>query len=411
MSDLDLSSLENSIANLSLDPNTSEMAKFDLKILDIVPKFEGESNELSAFLEICQTLIKTYWETTTPNSTQNILLINGIYSKLIGRARSIYCNCISKDWENVKKTLIAHFGDQRNESGLLMDLGNLRQTPNEPSLQFLTRVMNLLNALHNYIDLHETIPEVRHLKKSFYQEHALNILLAGLRDPQGPMIRSMKPKSLAEAQQCIITDNNIRYQQRHTRPDNFQPNPIRKTFKPHNTHNIQQPNSNHNNNTQNFRPFIPQATRQFPNAPINVQPIRQNNPPKYFTNNQVFGPKPNVFKPKNNSHLLPKPTPMSGISTATSNNNRFQYRPQQNFQRPQPMIEELFNLENDEQPSCYYEDPMPSTSQYYPEDHEAYSNYENENYNTTSDPQQEDVNPNETFDLNFHEITPPNETT
>lgn len=220
MSDLDLSSLENSIANLSLDPNTSEMAKFDLKILDIVLKFEGESNELSAFLEICQTLIKTYWETTTPNSTQNILLINGIYSKLIGRARSIYCNCISKDWENVKKTLIAHFGDKRNESGLLMDLGNLRQTPNEPSLQFLTRVMNLLNSLHNYIDLHEAIAEVRHLKKSFYQEHALNILLAGLRDPQGPMIRSMKPKSLAEAQQCIITDNNIRYQQRNTRPDN-----------------------------------------------------------------------------------------------------------------------------------------------------------------------------------------------
>lgn len=50
----------------------------------------------------------------------------------------------------------------------------------------------------------------------------LNILLADLKDPQGSMIRSMKPKTLAEAQQFIITDNNIRYQQRHNKPNNFQ---------------------------------------------------------------------------------------------------------------------------------------------------------------------------------------------
>lgn len=37
-------------------------------------------------------------------------MVINIYAKLVGSARSVYCNnCISKDWDNVKKTVIAHF--------------------------------------------------------------------------------------------------------------------------------------------------------------------------------------------------------------------------------------------------------------------------------------------------------------
>lgn len=325
---------------------------FDLKILDIVPKFEGDTNELAAFLEISQTLIITYWDATNVASVQNILLINGIYAKLIGRARSVYCNCISKDWDNVKKTLIAHFGDQRNESGLLMDLGNLKQSPNEPSLQFLNRVMNILNALHNYIDIHEGNAELKILKKQFYQEHGLNVLLSGLRDPQGPIIRSMKPNNLAEAQQFIITDNNIRYQQRGF----SNPNQGNKFNHTHNNH------SKTNPNTQKFTPYIPQASfspnirpnmPHFPTGPINTQP-RPTFPQRPFVNRQIPGTSSsNVFRPRNDQNF-PRPTPMSGISTSVSRPNNTNLQPNRNFpqfnqqRQPRYTFEELHNIEGQE---------------------------------------------------------------
>lgn len=74
---------------------------------------------------------------------------------------------------NRKYSLIAHFGDQRDENGLLFDLDQLRQQNFETPLQFHVKVMSNLSALHNYIDIHENITETRTLKKEFI--YSLNI--------------------------------------------------------------------------------------------------------------------------------------------------------------------------------------------------------------------------------------------
>lgn len=380
------------LSNLSLEASEREnMAlqappDFDAKLLNIVPQFDGNPLELSSYLDTVNTLISNYWDARPDRKdcVQNITIIYGVYAKLVGKAREVYSICTSKDWQSVKTALISHFGDQRDENGLLFDLDQLRQSSNESSLQFYTRVMSNLSALHNFIDIHEQQDIIKQMKKEFYNKHSLKIFLAGLKEPLGSAIRAMRPDDLATARQYIITENNIRYLQR----------PHIENKKPHN--NNQNFNFPKNQNNQNFNfpnnyNFIPQnnftpiqfpqqnQNLQFPRGPINVQP-RQLPPQRFFTNKQVFGQpnknNTNVFKPRNiNPNNFPKPTPMSGISHGTSQ----QYRPQQ---QQKFRVQELFNIDetNDVNPYLNY-----SNNSYSDFAYPNYYNKDDETYNHFSD--------------------------
>ena len=355
-----ISNPENNLNKISImtPPN------FDTKLFNIVPQFDGNPLELSAFLETANMLVNTYWDVTPANiaCTQNVLLIYGIYAKLLGPAKEVYSTCISKDWANVKGALIAHFGDHRNESGLLTDLGLLRQGLNEPALQFLQKIMSNLNGLHNHIDTHTGDETSKIARKIFYNSHALNVFLSGLKEPLGSTIRAMRPTDLATARQFIISENNIRHLQ-----------------KPHiqlPTKQRENPRFTHHNHSQNrhITPFYAnQSTNQFPSQPININP-RPVQPQRYFTNKQVFGNPPNVFKPKHSpQNNYPKPTPMSGISHGTRLSNKYpQYNRQStnhfrnHGQNPNIHVEELFNVEPVSDESQIYE------NNYYDHDQEYY---------------------------------------
>lgn len=355
--------------------NLNKMAPptFDTKLFNIVPQFDGNPLELSAFLDTANMLINTYWDVTPTNinCSQNVLLIYGIYAKLSGFAKEVYSTCISKDWASVKSALIAHFGDHRDESGLLSDLCSLKQNNNELPLLFLQRVMSNLNALYNYIDTHELDETNKLARKTFYQKHCLNVFLSGLKEPLGSTIRAMRPPDLATARQFIVTENNIKYIHRNS---NFnQQNTAKPDF------NSYRPQIQNNPQHNNFR-----MQSQFPSQPINVnpRPVQQ----KFFTNKQVFGKPPNVWKPKNQNNF-PRPTPMSGVSHGTSFAR--QNKPPTNIfknHRPNPNIitEELFNIEpvdNEEQHENYYSEDTP---EYYLEnEYPDYANYCSEGNDVT----------------------------
>lgn len=336
--------------------NMSAPPHFDAKILEIVPKFDGNPLELSSYLETANTLISNFWDTRPDhaNCVQNVTIIYGIYSKLIGKAREVYSISINKDWQSIKTSLIAHFGDQRDENGLLFDLDQLRQTNHETPLQFHTRVMSNLSALHNYIDTHETIEATKQLKKQFYNTHALKIFLAGLKEPLGSSIRAMRPECLASARQFIISENNIRHLQKPHIPQ-VTPKfnvPTFTQYFPNQPFQNQQFNQFNQPFRQNFPSNFSRQTKPvFPSQPIDIRP-RQLPPPKFFTNKQVFGTNKNtnVFKPRNiPQNQFPKPTPMSGISHGT-----FPKPPvnqQRYFNPPHFVFEELHNVEqNDNEP-------------------------------------------------------------
>ncbi|CAG9771277.1 unnamed protein product [Ceutorhynchus assimilis] len=208
--------------------------------------------------------------------------------------------CVSKDWKTVKDALIAHFGDQRNENGLLFDLDQLRQYANEPPLQFHTRGMSNLSASHNYIDTHNFNDPT------------------SLKEPLGSTIRSMKPKDLAEARKVESNISNIRHLQK----------PQNDNFANKNKHQNQQKQNFHQNNFPRFHNFqqnyTPTQTFQppgntFPHAPINVNP-RQMPTQKFFTNQQVFGSPKNVWKPNaQEAQNLPKLFPGLRRKSASEN--------------------------------------------------------------------------------------------
>lgn len=363
--------------NLVLKNNScKEMAPpaFDTKLFNIVPQFDGNPLELAAYLDTASMLINTYWDVNPVNlnCTQNILLIYGIYAKLSGFAKEVYSTTISKDWASVKNALIAHFGDHRDESGLLSDLCSLKQNHNEPPLHFLQRIMSNLNALHNYIDTHEQVEANKIVRKTFYNNHCLNVFLSGLKEPLGSIIRAMKPNDLATARQYIVTENNIRHIQKT--PNHFQNNT--------NFQNNVKQNPNYIHKPQNSQHF--NTRPQFPSQPIHINP-RPVAPQRFFTNKQVFGKPQNAWKPQGSHNNYPKPVPMSGVSHGTSF-ARQNKAPTNIFknQRPNPniIVEELYNLEP-------VDDSQQYENYYYPEqDSEYFTENEsltNENYCTQDD--------------------------
>lgn len=349
--------------------STPPIPHFDVKNLNIVPTFDGTPSELSQFLTVSAVLLNHYYNQQDAGCIQNKLLLHGLLGKLIGRAKEVVSVHGYDTWEDVKNTLIQHFGDQRNENSLTRDLVNLRQHPNEAPLHFYEKCMNILSTITNYIDLHTPDEPIRRSKKEFFQQQTLTTFLAGLREPLGSTIRAMRPQTLAKAMQYIQEENNIRYLQgnSHNLPTTS------KKQNPSHAHAFQQrppQQSHHQQSWNSMRPTTGPYPNQFPQGPVQVTP-RQNQPQqRFFSNKQVFGAQQNVWKPKTNGpgpSQQPKTMPMS---TSTRNSgpptqmrktttNFFKQNPQQ---RPTFVSEELFNIEQDNTPyenqpyNNYYEE-------------------------------------------------------
>ncbi|XP_044744110.1 uncharacterized protein LOC123306270 [Coccinella septempunctata] len=219
-SDLEQDSL-NSFKNLSIKPisinlNTNKMAtvpNFDSKDLSIIPDFDGNPNKLHRFIAASEALLGHYFDVNNTNNFQNLLLLNGILNKLHGRAEEIVVIYgATNNWIEIKNALIQNFSDQRDENSLNQGLVNSRQNFNESPQEFYERILHLLNTICNYIDLRCRAGD-QESKRVFFKNQALKTFLAGLRDPLGPIIRAMRPDSLAQALQFILEEDNIKHLQ------------------------------------------------------------------------------------------------------------------------------------------------------------------------------------------------------
>lgn len=331
-----------------------KMAQFKVEYLNCIPTFDGNPNDLNRYLSICDSIINQFYDATNPESFQNKFLINSLVGKLSGNAKLVANIQNINTWQELKDALHRNFADQRDESCLTRDLVLMKQNPNEKPSQFFDRCLQLLNLLCSYIDSHETTAEAKMLKRSLYNNLTLKTFLAGLKEPLGTTIRSMRPSDMNQALQFIIQEENINYFQNSTRapskPNNVFTNPIKSNFQApaHVNHSFQMQQQNQ------YRP-----PNQFPSQPIPVRPRTDLPPPRFPRASQVFpqqkpNPMRNVFKPNPvQRRLLPNPTPMS---VCTSQNSNRPYPQQQNFTHsyfrptgpPNFTFEELYNTESDE---------------------------------------------------------------
>ena len=392
--------LQNRINN----PNVAKMPEvFKAEYLNCVPTFDGNPTELPNFLSICDTLIQNFYDAST-NCFQNTYLLSSLLSKLSGSAKSVVNTQSVSTWDDVKEVLRRSFADQRDEVSLNRDLVMMRQNYSENPQQFFDRVMHVLTLLCSYVDAHEVNDASKKLKREFYNKLALRTYLSGLKDPLGRTLRCMNPKDLTEALQLVIREDNVQYFQnfsnnysQNNRPV-FKSNTFSKTqqnqyFTPHQQTNRfpqYQPFTHTQNN--NFRP-----QNNFPSQPIPVQPTLNQQPQRFLTNSQVFGPRShnttNVFKP-NPNRTLPRPTPMSLSSRQT------QAGP--SYSRKNYNYEELHNTEIEHQ---NYLLPDNFTAEQCAATDENYYYWDDE---TTSTPYQPETNNEPIENENFYN-TPPDD--
>ena len=373
------------LSNLKLDdkktfkmPDTAVVPVLDMQNLSIIPKFDGNVNKLFRFINATESILNHFYDRQNLSNFQNVLLMNGILNKLEGRAEEVVAITGANSWDDIKKTLIDNFGDQRDENCLNQDLVNLKQKTNETPYQFHERVIHLLNTICNYVDLHSQGAE-RTLKRDFFTKQGLKSFLAGLKEPLGPIIRAMRPTTLEQAVQFIREEDNIKYYQKSQTPNNY--------TKPTNSHNFQAAQalrpppvnrfSNQFNQNQSHRNQM--QIQKFSNPPH----------PNFSTHTQSNGRPQNVWSP--NSNIVasqPKPTPMSvstrntQLSGRNQNYNHFQNR----TQKPPVKCEELFVTE--------FENPEANNEPAIVE------NYDEQNYECMTEDQDE----------NFWELCPPDET-
>lgn len=350
--------LLNSFEKLSIHtiPQTkmATVPKFDSKELSIVPDFDGNPNKLHRFITASEALLAHYFDINNANNFQNLLLLNGILNKLHGRAEEIVViHGATNDWLEIKNALILNFSDQRDENSLNQDLVNSIQKWNESPQEFYERILHLLNSICNYIDLRCNAAE-KESKRTFFKNQALKSFLAGLRDPLGPIIRAMRPTSLAQAIQFIIEEDNIKHLQKsknfqiprktvNTKQNRINYNPV------HNGNpQFQSPQSYGNSQFANSQHFKDNH-QHFPSRPVTLQRNFNHIPPRFPTHSQVFK------KPHQNY-----PTPMSISTNNTVPKLKTDYSTQRNFSnrnRNQDFIsEELYNSENYDQNNIEFED-------------------------------------------------------
>lgn len=373
----------NTLGNLSTVVEVNEMSLFKPEYLKCVPEFDGNPNDLNRYLSICESLINNFYNVSNPNDFQNTFLLNSLIGKLSGTAKVVVNIQNVSTWDDLKETLRRNFADQRDESCLNRDLVMLRQQANEQPSQFYDRILQILNLLCSYIDIHEVTNSAKILKKSLYSELALKTFLSGLKEPLGTTIRCMRPKNLAEALQFVVQENNTHYFQNLTRPipraQNHNP---RAHQQPH--FKMQQPSYSFPQSGPTFPNFNTQSPQhtffprpnfsRFPSQPINIRP-NFNVPQRFPTNSMVFGKRnqTNVFRPNQNK-ILPTPQPMSVCSslpaqkTPQQNPNAFRHQASTS-QNPKFTFEELYNSEMEQptDPDLLYQYPL----------NESYDGFEN----------------------------------
>lgn len=398
--------------------------------LDAIPSYDGNQATLGIFISACESFLTSFYE--EGNDDQNAWLLRLIISKLTGRALTLIASREGlSDWTSYKGLLVSYFGDQRNTKCLVRDLLNLRMDKNETPYQYGMRVQDVRSLILTKLKLEEPNAGVRLIKTQMYDEMALDTFLNTIPERISDKIRLRDPKTLEQAMNLIIEEENVSYYRNRL----YNPN-ANKMYKP----------------VPKMQPamsMVPRFTPNMPSMPNHYQkPMNFSFNPNQSMNNQAYFHRPvnqsmftpqrsfqnnfaqnNFRNPHNFSNVHPrfqqpankpntnnyKPTPMdtsSGNTRQTAKTNFFKPNPNQ---KPNFVSEELFcqeiqqdNTENDLQamPEMYSENCnsipnfnneyfVPNNEEYYCQNDSYVHNYSQDNFDYENQPENNEAQ-------NFH---------
>lgn len=305
-----------------------------------LPTFDGNPVKLHNFIRSVDNLFP--FISALENTPFFNVWLQSIRAKIIGEADQIleiYGTPLI--WNDIKANLIAYYNDKRDCVTLTRELFQVQQITTIE--KFYGQVQNLLSLLINNTNILIQDNDLKTDRIATHKENALQVFLAGLKEPIGGNVRARKPSTLKEAFDACVEERNFQAKQ-GLKSSPFYPSLPKQTNQP--TFSYSQPPN----------PRMPiQQTRNF-NDNIPKLPV----------------PNRNVFAPKPFPIYQPKPAPMEvdrSIRTKQVNymnrpnlNNFKPSYPQQNRQNffqqtgpPKFHVEELHNTEDPSEYETYYQ--------------------------------------------------------
>lgn len=321
---------------LTIKMSTPTLPILKPEYLNMIPEFRGERELLPRFIEISEKIVNRFYNAMDPNDFQNEYLMSSILAKVKGDAAVNISSNIITNWADLKKCLINTYADKRDCYTLNIELTELRQNNSETPFEFYDRVQHLLNLQISYLSTHIEPSDAVTLI-GYFRNYALRILLRGLKEPIGSLMRTKNPCDLNTALSMLTNDFqldiNARKDEKNKISHNIKgniPNKINRNFNPTNF------------NSYNAR-FTPNQSKPISNTNNTNFYARQAGP---STSTNVPRQNTNVFR-QNSNHTFQKTVPMT---TSTRNTYRPQFQ-NSNFRpnRQNFIAEELFNIE--QQPS------------------------------------------------------------
>lgn len=343
--------------------------------LDMIPEFRGEQNLVHRFIDISSKLINKFFDIANPENFQNELLLCNIISKIKSPAAEQISSYKVTNFEELKSALLATYSDKRDIYTLTLEISRLKQGPSETCFHFVDRLQKLLNfQLAQISSFNET--ESSNTLCNFAKNLSLRVLLQGLREPVGSLMRTRNPPDLATAVSLLTNDFQY-YNSNPSLPSNTisRPNLIAPS-----RNNSQTPHHNIHNRTSNtITSFRPPFTSTNSRNPNNISRINTSNP---------RNPN-NSFAPQNLTFYSP-------VSPTTSNANNVGNRYISTPDRSNRNRENLHQVVNDaivnqpeidlESKEQYIENPQNNYEPFYPE---HYDNFESdlEEYSNKNNPE------------------------
>lgn len=348
--------------------------------------FDGNPIKLHSFLRSVENLLP--FIEPLKNTPFEKIWLQAIRAKIINEADQVLeTNGTPLEWNAIKENLIAYYNDKRDPVTLTRELFQIQQTTSIEN--FFGQVQNLLSLLINHTNISTNDGNVKQDRICTHQENALQVFLAGLKEPIGGNVRARQPKNLKTAFDAAVEERNFQSRNGLNRPN------------------------------LPARPPKP-ITFQFPtNSPRHIPPTYSLHRPMPYSQPQ----RPNFvprFVPHHNDNLgsrpppkaLPAPEEMDVDRSIRSKFVNYMNRPQQNQssnsqRQPFPQrnrftpavpprtarVTELRNMEQNSYPThdqahydaSYYD--YPTTSSYH---YDYHSTDFNDNYYEAQYPEQQD---------------------
>lgn len=171
-----------------------------------LPIFDGNPVKLYSFIRSVEHL--TPFLTALDNTPFQKIWLQSIRAKLVCEADQILkIYGTPLNWEDIKDNLIPYYNDKRDYVTLTRELFQLQQTNSVE--EFFGRVQNLLSLLINNTNISINDAIVRADKIDTHKENALQVFLAGLKEPIGGNVRARKPLTIKDAFDACIEERNF----------------------------------------------------------------------------------------------------------------------------------------------------------------------------------------------------------